>query len=97
VTENLYPCPFDTAVSCNMKICEYRFGEMLPKECINIEEFSMVTTPATTEAILCNHTGYYHIVTFLCFKRKFLACENCGKLIPQTKWRFSKIRDKEKL
>jgi len=62
---------------------------MLPKEYIDIEEFSMVTTTAVAEAVLCEHTGYYHTVTFLCFKKRFLACENCGKLIPQTKWRLS--------
>jgi len=28
-------------------------------------------------------------VAFLCFKKRFLACEICGKLIPQTKWRLS--------
>jgi hypothetical protein len=72
-----------------MKMCEYCFGGMLPKVDIDIKEFSMVTTHTATEAVLCNHTGYYHTVTFLCFKRKFLACENCGKLIPQTNWRFS--------
>jgi len=87
--DTLHPCPFDNAVSCNMKMCEYCFGGMLPGDYIDIEEFSVVTTPAGTGAILCKHTGYYHTVIFLCFKKRFLACEICGKLIPQTKWRLS--------
>lgn len=89
MTEELHPCPYDPAVSCNMKMCEYCFGGMLPKEYIDIEEFSTVTTTAIAEAVLCRHTGYYHTVTFLCFKKRFLACEICGKLISQTKWRLS--------
>jgi len=49
----------------------------------------VATTEVTSTVKPCAHTGYYHTVTFLCFKRKFLACENCGTLIPQGGWRFN--------
>jgi hypothetical protein len=86
--EILHPCPFDNAVSCNMKMCEYCFGGMLPIENFRCSCGSFTKITGTFQNP-CTHTGYYHIVTFLCFKRKFLACENCGKLIPQTKWEIS--------
>ena len=47
---------------------------------------SEVTTITTTTTLPCKHSGWYHYVRFWIFKRKFLACEKCGKLIPQTKW-----------
>ena len=52
---------------------------------------SNTTVTFTTTGVYkqCEHKGWYHNVYFCCFVRKFLACEKCGELIPQTKWRFS--------
>ena len=36
----------------------------------------------------CKHIGWFHRVRFLCFVRKFLACEKCGELIPQGRWKL---------
>lgn len=44
-------------------------------------------TVTTTLSKQCKHqNGWYVFPTFLCFKRKYLVCSDCGKLIAQTKW-----------
>ena len=49
------------------------------------KEYEMVTTTY----VPCKHdTGFYYYVTFLCYKRKFIACELCHQLVPLTKWKF---------
>jgi len=59
--------------------------------------YNVLGDAATTETTAtipkqCNHdTGWFHYVRFLCFKRKYLACEKCGELIPKTRWYFSMI------
>jgi hypothetical protein len=37
----------------------------------------------------CNHqNGWYVYPTFLCFKKKYFVCSNCGNLIAKSKWYF---------
>lgn len=80
-----YPCPHaDMEIYCNNSdtSCE---GCPYYKE-----QYETVTsTGTTTKKRTCKHTGFYHTVNFLCFKKRFLACEKCGTLIPQGGWRFN--------
>ena len=75
-----------------MKICEGCITEHwgCPKEDQDdiVDCFSMEYTYTATKSIeKCHHhKGYYHTVTFWIFKRRFLACELCGELIPQGRW-----------
>jgi len=90
MTERVYPsCPFNNIIACEMKLIH---RENPCEGCNNYNEdafIEKVETTGTSTNEPCKHTGYYHTVTFLCFKKRFLACEICGKLIPQTKWRLS--------
>ena len=90
MTERFYPsCPFNSSIACKMKLIH---RDNPCAGCNNYNENAFIEKVETTGTFTnepCKHIGYYHTVEFLCFKRKFLACENCGKLIPQTKWRLS--------
>ena len=85
MTETYHQCPFVSyPLHCSVA---KGTGSCYSGCTLSVEPVS--TTEVTSTFKPCAHTGYYHTVEFLCFKRKFLACENCGKLIPQTKWRLS--------
>jgi len=47
-------------------------------------------TFTTTNEYFCKHrTGWYVYPKFWIFKREYLACEDCGKLIPQSRWKIT--------
>lgn len=61
-------------------MCEAKSNAVLGEEAM--------TTTTFTQKEECIHIGWYHTVKFLCFRKRFLACEKCGELIPKGKWGF---------
>jgi hypothetical protein len=45
------------------------------------------STSTVSTAPECKHdTGWIHYVKFWIFEKKFIACEECGRLVPLSKW-----------
>ncbi len=87
------PCPYNKYIHCSIPTenriqiccsCDNYVDRIEVSNYANLPQESSTYTTTSTE--ICKHTGFYHMVTFLFFKRRFLACEKCGKLVPQTKW-----------
>lgn len=78
---------FIQCTKCGKTIKPYEKHKCLIADYALLGEEAMTTTTFTIREE-CKHVGWYHYVKFLCFKRKFLACEKCGELIPQSKWGF---------
>jgi len=80
MNKHIHECMYDKRTFCTMDLpcqnCNYYLELTATVEEMNLPQ----------EDNYCNHTGYYNYVKFLFFKRKFLSCEICGRLIPKTRW-----------
>jgi hypothetical protein len=57
-----------------------------PKICSEFYQDERISTATVSATPPCEHrNGWYHTVYFWIFKKRFMYCEDCHDLIPQSK------------